>query len=174
MNRKWTIIGIVLVFLVAGALSLWYFQGRIKEEGFWFCQNGEWVKQGEPREPMPTWECEEGEKFGGISEEKEEAFDQAKFERSKQIAQEAAEKAPTYKFDGFNLKFESSETLSCPNCWEFTFSFSSRHAGYGDRTGQILAQVITPHQIRVNVEDEEVVAVVTDRTFDELNQIFLK
>ena len=169
-----TIIGSVLVFLVVGALSFWYFQGET-EEGFWVCQNGEWVKQGEPTEPMPTWECEEGKKFGGTSEEEEEqTFDQAKFEKSKQIAQEAAENAPTYKFDGFDLKFESSETLLCSNCWEFTFSFSSRHAGYGDRTGQILAQVITPHQIRVNVEDEEIVVVVTDRTFDELNQIFLK
>lgn len=167
-----TIIGIVLVFLVASAISFWYFRGRTEEEGFWICQNGEWVKQGEPTGPKPTWECEEGETFGATEEE--EAFDQAKFDRSKQIAQEAAENAPTYKFDGSDLKFESSETLRCPNCWEFTFSFSSRHAGYGDRSGQILAQVITPHEIRVNVEDEEVVAVVTDRTFDELKGIFLK
>lgn len=172
MNRKVTFIGIVLVFLVAGALSFWYFRGRT-EEGVWICQNGQWVKQGEPTEPMPTGACEEGEKYIA-PEEKEQAFDQAKFERSKQIAQEAAENAPTYKFDGFDLKFESSEALPCVNCWEFTFSFSSRHAGYGNRTGQILAQVITPHQIRVNVEDEEVVVVVTDRTFDELKQIFLK
>lgn len=170
MDKKWTIIGIVLVFLVAGGLAFLYFRGRT-EEGFWVCQNGEWVKQGEPTGPMPTWECEEGETFGATEEE---AFDQAKFERSKQIAQEAVENAPTYKFDGFDLKFESSETLPCPNCWEFTFSFSSRYAGYGDRTGQILAQVITPHQIRVNVDDEEVVAVVTDRTFDELRGIYLK
>lgn len=171
MNRKGTIIGIVLVFLVAGALSFWYFQGRT-EEGFWVCQNGQWVKQGEPTEPMPERECQEGEKV--VSPEKKETFDQAKFDRSKEIAQKAAENAPTYKFDGSNLKFESSQTLLCSNCWEFTFSFSSRHAGYGNRTGQILAQVITPHQIRVNVEDEEVVVVVTDRTFDELKGIFLK
>lgn len=167
-----TIIGIVLVFLVAGAISFWYFRDRTEEKGFWVCQNGEWVKQGEPAEPMPTWECEEGETFGAAEEE--QAFDQAKFERSKQIAREAAENAPTYKFDGSDLKFESSETLLCANCWEFTFSFSSRYAGYGNRTGQILAQVITPHQIGVNVDDEEVVAVVTDRTFDELKGIYLK
>lgn len=170
MNRKVTIIGVVLAFLVASILSFWYFRAR--EEGSWICKNGEWVKQGEPTGPKPTWECQEGERVSG--EEEEQAFDQAKFERSKQIAQKAVENAPTYKFDGFDLKFESSETLPCPNCWEFTFSFSSRHAGYGDRTGQILAQVITPHQIRVNVEDEEVVVVVTDRTFDELREIFLK
>lgn len=172
MNRKRAIIGIFLVFLASGVLAFWYFRGR--GEGVWVCRSGQWMKQGEPREPMPTRECKEGEKVGGKTEEKEEAFDQAKFDRSKQLAQEAAENSPTYKFDGFDLKFESSETLPCANCWEFTFSFSSRHSGYSDRTGQILAQVITPHLMRVTVQDEKVGVVVTDRTFDELKQIFLK
>jgi len=170
MNRKAVIIVIFFALLVVGVLAFRYF-GE-KEEGAWVCRNGQWVEQGEPTEPMPERECVEGEKFE--PEEEEEVFDQAKFERSKQIAQEAVKNAPTYKFDGFDLKFETSEALPCPNCWEFTFSFSSRHSGYGDRTGQTLAQVITPHKIRVNVQDEKLVVVVTDRTFDELKQIFLK
>lgn len=170
MKRKWMIIGGVLAFVVAALLVFWFF--GTKEEGAWVCQNGKWVKQGEPVGAMPTWECEEGEEY--VAPEEETPFDQAKFERSKEMAQEAAEKAPTYQYDGFDLKFESSQELTCPNCWEFTFSFSSRHAGYGDRTGQILAQVITPHLVRVNIEDEEVIVVVTDRTFDELMGIYLK
>lgn len=172
INRKVAIIAVFLVFLVSGILAFGYFRGR--GEDTWICVNGEWVKHGAPSAPKPTGECKEGEKVGGKTEEKEEAFDQAKFERSQQLAQEAAENSPTYKFDGFDLKFESSETLPCANCWEFTFSFSSRHSGHGDRTGQMLAQVITPHLIRVTVQDEKVGVVVTDRTFDELNKIFLK
>ncbi len=170
MNRNWTIIGIVLVILVASVLSFWYFRAR--EEGSWICRNGEWVKQGEPKGPMPERECVEGEEV--VVSEEEEEVDQAKFERSKEIARAAVEKAPTYQFDGSDLRFVSSETLLCPNCWEFVYSFSSRYAGYGDRTGKVLAQVITPHQIRVMVENEKVVAVVTDRTFDELKGIYLK
>lgn len=164
------IIGGILAFVVAAVLVFCYFRSW-GEEGAWVCQKGEWVKQGEPVGAMPTWECEEGEKY--VAPE-EEVFDQAKFERSKELAQEAAENSSTYQYDGFDLKFESSQELTCANCWEFTFSFSSRHAGYGDRSGQILAQVITPHQIRVNVEEEEVIVVVTDRTFDELKGIYLK
>jgi len=170
MNRKWLIIGGILAFVVAAVLVFWYFRSW-GEKGIWVCQNGEWVEQGEPVGAKPTWECEEGEKVVGVEEE---GFDQAKFSRSQEMAQKAAENAPTYKFDGFDLKFESSQELPCLNCWEFTFSFSSRHSGYGDRTGQILAQVITPHQIRVNVEEEKVIVVVTDRTFDELKGIYLK
>ncbi len=171
MSRKWAIIGGVLALVVAAVLVFWYF--GVREEGVWVCQNGEWVKQGEPVGPKPERECIEGEKVSG-PEEEEKPIDQAKFERSKEIALEAAENSPTYKYDGYDLKFESSEALFCPSCWEFTFSFLSRHSGYGDRSGQVLAQVITPHLIRVNVEDEEIVAVVTDRTFDELKGIYLK
>jgi hypothetical protein len=170
MNRKWMIIGGVLAFVAAAFLVFWYFRSQPKE-GAWVCQNGEWVKQNEPKGAKPTWECQEGEK---VTESEKTAFDQAKFERSKELAQKAAESSATYQYDGFDLKFESSQELTCANCWEFTFSFSSRHAGYGDRRGQILAQVITPHQIRVNIEDEKVVVVVTDRTFDELKGIYLK
>ena len=170
MNRKWMIIGGLLAFLAAALLVFWYFRSQ-PQEGAWVCQNGKWVKQGETVGAMPTWECEEGEK---VLDSEKAGIDQAKFERSKEIAQKAAENSSTYQFDGFDLKFESSQELPCLNCWEFTFSFSSRHAGCGDRTGQILAQVITPHQIRVNIEEEKVVVVVTDRTFDELKGIYLK
>jgi len=96
------------------------------------------------------------------------------FEESRRIAEEAVKNAPTYKFDGFDLQFVSFEALRCPYCWEFTFSFKSRAAGYGDRKGQMLAQVITPHTIRVTVDKGQVTSVVTDQTFDELNQKFLK
>ena len=96
------------------------------------------------------------------------------FEESRRIAEEAVKNAPTYKFDGFDLQFVGSEALRCPSCWEFTFSFKSRAAGYGDRTGQMLAQVVTPHTIRVTVDNGKVTSLVTDQTFDELNQKFLK
>jgi hypothetical protein len=103
-----------------------------------------------------------------------EEIEAVSFEESRRIAEEAVKNAPTYKFDGFDLQFVSFEALRCPYCWEFTFSFKSRAAGYGDRKGQMLAQVITPHTIRVTVDKGQVTSVVTDQTFDELNQKFLK
>lgn len=96
------------------------------------------------------------------------------FEESQWIAEEAVKNAPTYKFDGFDLKLEGFETLRCPSCWEFTFSFKSRAAGYGDRSGQMVAQVITPHTTRVTVDNGKVTSIVTDSTFDEMDRRFLK
>lgn len=163
---------IVAVFVVIGGFLSWrYFRGRDRDA--WVCQNGEWIKQGEPEGPQPDVPCVEGEVK---EEEKSEgsSVEKVTLEESRQIAQKAAEDSPTYKYDGFDLKLESSEALLCAGCWEFTFSFSSRHAGYGDRTGQMLAQVVTSHQIRVAVENGKVMVVVTDRTYDELNQRFLK
>lgn len=150
MKKPTAIILGVIGFLLAGVLLLRFFAK--KEEKIippW------WPKQEKP--------AEEKLEEGGVS-----------FEESRRIAEEAVKNAPTYKFDGFDLEFKGSETLRCLACWEFTFSFQSRAAGYGDRTGQMLAQVITPHTIRVTIDNGKITSLVTDRTFDELNQKFLK
>lgn len=42
----------------------------------------------------------------------------------------------------------------------------SRHAAYGDRTGQMVAQVITPHRAKVVVSPGEVTRAVMDRVWD--------
>lgn len=101
-------------------------------------------------------------------------FTQVSFEESKKIAEDFVKSAPTYKFDGFDLKFESHISARCPFCWRYTFSFKSRQADYGNRTGQILAQVITPHEISVTVQEGKVVSALTDDKYDELNQKFVK
>ncbi|MGB9706977.1 MAG: hypothetical protein ACPLXP_02830 [Microgenomates group bacterium] len=139
---------LLLVILVLGAGVLFFRRGEKKVSLPW-----------QPRKEKPTPSPE----VGGVS-----------FEESRRLAEEAVKNAPTYKFDGFDLKFQGAETLRCPSCWEFTFSFKSRAAGYGERSGQILAQVITPHTIRATVDNGKITSLVTDRTFDELNQKFLK
>lgn len=165
---------LIFVLILLGGFLAYRYWGEKGKEG-WVCENGQWVKQGNPALPVPTGGCEEGEKvLSETAKGEEEVFNQASFERNQQLAQKTAEDSPTYKFDGADLKYESYQQLTCQDCWEFTFSFSSRHAGYGDRKGEILAQVITPHAIRVNTQEEKIISVVTDRTFDELNKRFLK
>jgi len=145
--KKTIAILFLLVFLLAG--GVWFFKKEKKVNLPWLPKESE---------PTPT-----SQTVGGVS-----------FEESRQIAEEAVRNAPTYKFDGFDLKFEGFEALYCPSCWEFIFSFKSRAAGYGDRRGKGLAQVITPHTTRATVENGRVTSVVTDQTFDELTQRFLK
>lgn len=94
---------------------------------------------------------------------------------SREIAKEFVKNSPTYVFDGFDLK--SMETLypeitGHPNLYTFLFEFESRHGGYGDRTGQQLLEVITPHEAHVTVENGEVIKAVLDSKWDMIDQEF--
>jgi hypothetical protein len=55
---------------------------------------------------------------------------------------------------------------------EFTFKakFDSRHSGFGDRTGKVLAQVITPHEAEITIENCEVKSAVMDGKWDMLSE----
>ena len=81
--------------------------------------------------------------------------------------------SPTYKFDGIpesiNVLEASSMRPPAPE-WLVVIEFECRHAGYGDRTGEVLAQVITPHTIIVIVKEGKVVKADIDDKWDELNQ----
>jgi hypothetical protein len=55
---------------------------------------------------------------------------------------------------------------------EYTFKakFDCRHSGYGDRTGKILAQVITPHEAEITVENCQVKSAVMDGKWDMIGE----
>jgi hypothetical protein len=66
------------------------------------------------------------------------AFKQMFKEESQRIAEKSVKNSPTFTFDGIEdtLRLTGTLTARCPCCWVVTFEFHSRHAGYGDRTGQ--------------------------------------
>jgi hypothetical protein len=101
------------------------------------------------------------QKFIALSEE--EALD---------IAGDFVRNSPTFVYDGIVGTLEHVETLypDIENAWTFVFRFESAHAGYGDRTGQMLAQVITPHEAHVTVENGAVVSALMDEQWDMLQQ----
>ena len=88
--------------------------------------------------------------------------------RSRQIAEEFVRNSPTFQFDGIEETITLVETLypDIENAWQFVFQFESRQAGYGDRTGQMLAEVITPHEAIITVEQGEVTNAVMDGEWD--------
>ena len=100
------------------------------------------------------------------------AFKGMSEEESQRIAEEFVRTSPTFVFDSIEdtLTLVDTITLRCPHCWQFTFEFDSRHAGYGDRTGQMLAEVITPHRAIITVEQTEITSAVMDEEWDMLNQ----
>ncbi len=81
--------------------------------------------------------------------------------------------APTFKFDGMNETLHVIDTKileSFPEQYVTTITFDSRFAGYGNRTGQVLAQVITPHTAVVTVVNNTVTSAIIDGKWDELRQ----
>ncbi len=81
--------------------------------------------------------------------------------------------SPTFAFDGIEntLKVEIFAVReSYPEQYEIEATYSSTQAGYGDRTGKILAQVITPHELKMVVSNGNVVSAIMDEQWDELNQ----
>ena len=93
-------------------------------------------------------------------------------EVSRKFAEDFLKNSPTFVFDGIedSLKLTKTLTARCPSCWVFTFEFDSRHAGYGDRARQVLAQVLTPHRATIGVEQGKIKSAVMDDKWDMLNQ----
>jgi hypothetical protein len=91
-------------------------------------------------------------------------------EANRKIALEFVKSEATYKFDGLpdTLKVTGAESVS--EGWQFTLQFDSRHAGYGDRSGQALAEVITPHLAGVTIQSGKVAAAILDGQWDMLKQ----
>jgi hypothetical protein len=93
-------------------------------------------------------------------------------DESRTIAREYVIGSPTFQYDGMEdtLVLARTETLRCPYCWEFEFEFDCRHPGYGDRTGLVLLQVVTPHTARVKVSQGEVTDALLDGTWNMIQQ----
>jgi hypothetical protein len=91
-------------------------------------------------------------------------------EDSQKIAEEFVKSEATYRFDGMAASFRISGNAVIEEGWKFTIEFESRHAGYGDRGGQILAEVITHHTAEITVQKGKVIAAVMDEQWNMLKQ----
>lgn len=96
-------------------------------------------------------------------------------EEAQKLAENFVKKSPTFTFDGIEDTLRLKVTLypEIENSWQFVFQFESRQAGYGDRTGQILAQVITPHEAIITIEQGEVKSALMDNKWDMISQQML-
>lgn len=93
------------------------------------------------------------------------------------VAQRYVVTSPTFAFDGDinSLKTEYvGSTKSIPPQHIFKATFESSHAGYGNREGQMVAQVITPHTMDILVAEGKIISAVTDETWDEQKELFIQ
>ncbi|MGI2335680.1 MAG: hypothetical protein ACRKGH_03425 [Dehalogenimonas sp.] len=86
------------------------------------------------------------------------------------LARGFVETSPTYGFDGMSDTLKIVGSQQNGEAWAITFEFQSTHGGYGDRTGQMVTQAITPHTVKVTVEAGQVTAAVIDGVWDEMAQ----
>jgi len=100
------------------------------------------------------------------------AFRQMSEEESQKLAEKFLRNSPTFTYDGIEDTLTLVDTLRarCPYCWTFIFEFDSRHSGYGDRTGQARAEVITHHRAVIAVELLEITSAVMDDRWDMLRR----
>jgi hypothetical protein len=89
------------------------------------------------------------------------------------IAVEYLRNSSTFGFDGIedSINVTSIEIFeSLPIQYVVKIDFKCTHAGYGDRTGQILAQVITPHNAKITIVEKEVMNAIIDGKWDMIKQ----
>ena len=93
-------------------------------------------------------------------------------EESQEIARQYVINEPTFVFDGMGetLALVNTTTLKCPYCWEFAYQFDCRQSGYGNRTGLMVAQVITSHTASIVVQEGKVTSAVMDGSWDMMGQ----
>ncbi len=78
----------------------------------------------------------------------------------------------TFKFDGIpgSISFTRTEEspISAYRSWQYNVTFQTAHPGHGDRSGEILAQVITEHRAVVyyNLDEQKIGAAICDGEWD--------
>jgi hypothetical protein len=87
-------------------------------------------------------------------------------------AEQFLKECPTFAYDGITDSLVLEETLypDIENTWTFVFKFKSRQAGFGDRSGQMLLQVITPHEASITIENGQVKNAIMDGEWDMIAQ----
>ena len=91
------------------------------------------------------------------------------------ISEEWVKNAPTYKYDGSGLTLVNSVVMeSFPQQYSMTYSFISGHAGYGNRSGQVTAEVMTDHTVNIKMFQGLVTSAIIDGVWDEMNQQMLQ
>jgi len=89
-------------------------------------------------------------------------------EENRRIATNYLLNSPTFKFDGIegSIRLIAPQALKYNDAWQFIYKFRCAHPGYGDRSGEMLAQAVTPHTARIIVRRGEVTFAVIDEKWD--------
>ncbi|HMK47134.1 MAG TPA: hypothetical protein VK436_10955 [Methanocella sp.] len=81
----------------------------------------------------------------------------------------------TYRYDGMSDSLSVSlKGNPASSRYEILAEYKSRSAGYGDRSDMMTAQVLTPHQAVITVDQGRVVSAVMDGRWDMVAQAMVQ
>ncbi len=89
------------------------------------------------------------------------------------IAKRFTTNSATFSYDGIKdtLQIKTTSVMeSFPAQHVVSVEFTSRHGGYGDRSDQMVTQVLTTHSMRAVVSNGVVISAIMDDSWDELHQ----
>ena len=92
------------------------------------------------------------------------------------VAQRFVVTTPTFAFDGNinTLDTKGVDILeTSPTSYLIRFEFDSANSGFGNREGQVLSQVTTPHKMEIIVSEGVAISAVTDGQWDEINHQYV-
>jgi hypothetical protein len=89
---------------------------------------------------------------------------------SQKIAEDFVKGEATFQFDGMTETFKVINSTASEDGRQYTISFYSRHAGFGNRNGQMLAEVLTPHMVKITVLNGQVTTAVMDGQWNMISQ----
>ncbi|MBI2854200.1 MAG: hypothetical protein HYX87_04675 [Chloroflexi bacterium] len=120
---------------------------------------------GDTTTPIPISQPDKGQIVPDGSRPSIRAITQEESERAALAFLKASK---TYTFDGlpYSVKLVSTVALKGTYRWEFVYDFESAQPGYGDRSGKMLAQVITRHRATIVTDMGVVESGVIDGQWD--------
>jgi hypothetical protein len=133
----------------------------------------QWVDAGVSTEALPSQLSDIQSFMTGLVQTARAQGTLSEGDQAKAVAVDFLTHAPTFSFDGIAGTMNVTEVIaleSYPVQYMVNVSFDSAHSGYGNRTGQILLQVITHHEAVVGVVNGQVVSATIDQRWDELGQ----
>jgi hypothetical protein len=91
---------------------------------------------------------------------------------SAELTEEWIKTTPTYAFDGRDLELLDHAIEGKTQI--FIYRFTSTQGGYGDRSEEMTAQMLTDHTIEIIIENGNIVSAIIDGMWDELQQEHLQ
>ncbi|MHB8084399.1 MAG: hypothetical protein ACYDHZ_01040 [Dehalococcoidia bacterium] len=92
-------------------------------------------------------------------------------EAASSLAANLIKSSSTFAFDGIggSIKQVSADSTDNGQTWKLLYTFAGAHPGYGDRKGQMLAEVITGHSVQLTLTNCKIVSAICDNSWDLLS-----